>query len=504
MSLTIKAVQYKGLPPVDDLSARFDAQGGSIGRSPTNDLVLPDPEKFISRLHAQIRFENGHYVIEDASAAGTVLNDGDAPLQHSTAILKNGDRLRIGEYDLMVFVEDEAVSPVSAVLPPIVEPVRQLDLMEGSVLDGPFGAAEVKPSPEFFASFVEQPDSSPIHESFSLPGVTPTPTTTDELDLGDLLSTLDDLPAPATVFSSSAHAALDLPELPADFFTDDVPPAAESISIPETEPSSDDISARELEPSFATPESVRAAPVAPDWDAKSEPAVAPLPTPGAASAVSIESAPPVVMPSVAVPVSQKTEPTHDIDPSLLQAFLAGAGIHDPNLLPPEQWPDVMQTSGELLRAMVAGLMQVLRARAELKSQFRVSVTTMRSLDNNPLKFTPNVDDALKLLLAPTNPGFLVPKQAVSEGFNDIMNHQVAMTAGIQAALADILESFDPQRIEKSCTDGVLFQKKAKCWERYVESYPSLKAAAQDEFFGEAFADAYEKQMVMLGRSPKSS
>jgi len=163
----------------------------------------------------------------------------------------------------------------------------------------------------------------------------------------------------------------------------------------------------------------------------------------------------------------------------------------------------MKTSGEILRSMVEGLMLVLRARAELKSQFRVSVTTMRSIDNNPLKFTPNTNDALKLILAPTNPGFLAPKTAVSEGFSDIMNHQMAMTAGIQAALADVLRSFDPQIIEKTQGEGVLFQKKAKCWEYYVEKYPQLKAAAQEEFFSDAFAEAYEKQMQLLSRASKS-
>ncbi|MCQ8131018.1 type VI secretion system-associated FHA domain protein TagH, partial [Methylomonas rivi] len=191
------------------------------------------------------------------------------------------------------------------------------------------------------------------------------------------------------------------------------------------------------------------------------------------------------------------------DDLLLREFLAGAGIGDPHFLPPEQWPALMRTSGELLRGMVQGLMQVLRARAELKSQFRVSVTTMRSVDNNPLKFTPNVDDAIKLILAPTNPGFLPPKQAVSEGFNDIMNHQIAMTAGVQAALAEILRSFDPQLIERTQAEGVMFQKKAKCWEYYVEKYPQLKAVAQEEFFGDAFADAYEKQMLLLNRAAKN-
>ena len=242
---------------------------------------------------------------------------------------------------------------------------------------------------------------------------------------------------------------------------------------------------KEQKPAFSEAPSEPIEPVAPQpVPTPTERPVARPPSPGAA-------------PVQTHPRDVASLPSDDV---LLREFLAGAGIADPSFIPPEQYPAMMRTSGELLRSMVEGLMQVLRARAELKSQFRVSVTTMRSVNNNPLKFTPNVDDAMRLVLSPTNPGFLPPKQAVSEGFSDIMNHQIAMTAGIQAALADILRSFDPQLIEKTQGEGVLFQKKAKCWEYYVERYPHLKAVAQEEFFGDAFADAYEKQMLLLGRS----
>jgi type VI secretion system FHA domain protein len=190
------------------------------------------------------------------------------------------------------------------------------------------------------------------------------------------------------------------------------------------------------------------------------------------------------------------------DSELLLEFWAGAGISDIHLPSSDKWPEMIRMSGQLLRGMVEGLMQVLRARAELKSQFRVSVTTMRSVDNNPLKFTPNVDDAINLMLQPTNPGFLSPRESVQEGFSDIMNHQIAMTAGIQAALSEILRSFDPELIEKSQGEGLMFQKKAKCWDHYTDKYPQLKAAAQEGFFGDAFADAYEKQMLLLNRASK--
>lgn len=497
MVLILRVLSYKGLPSNQPISAQFDAQGGSIGRAPNNHLVLPDPEKFISRVHASIHCEAGRYFIEDSSTGGTFLGDSDIPLQQGRAPVSDGEKIRIGEYELLATLSESATAGFAV---SIEQPVRQLDLAQNSVLDGPFAPAQPtppQPKADFFSSFVEQPESSAFHQSFTPPQIAATsaPAAADELDFGDLLSKLDELPgSPVPVGSGQP---VDLPLLPADFFADE--PAASEPSVP-VQPA---VEAEAPWPSFdETPADL---PQAPPFD---------MPEP--APAVFRERTAEPVFPPSAAERHEAVEPTRvapqpvpspsisaAADDLLLREFLAGAGIGDPHFLPPEQWPALMRTSGELLRGMVQGLMQVLRARAELKSQFRVSVTTMRSVDNNPLKFTPNVDDAIKLILAPTNPGFLPPKQAVSEGFNDIMNHQIAMTAGVQAALAEILRSFDPQLIERTQAEGVMFQKKAKCWEYYVEKYPQLKAVAQEEFFGDAFADAYEKQMLLLNRAAKN-
>ena len=46
-----------------------------IGRGRDNDIVLPDSQKGVSRTHAELRYENGRYVIVDLqSQNGTWLN----------------------------------------------------------------------------------------------------------------------------------------------------------------------------------------------------------------------------------------------------------------------------------------------------------------------------------------------------------------------------------------------------------------------------------------------
>ncbi|MGZ4999524.1 MAG: type VI secretion system-associated FHA domain protein TagH [Methylomonas sp.] len=539
MSLTIKAVSYKGAPPAQEISTRFDEQGGTIGRSPDNHLVLPDPEKFISRLHARIVFQGGQYFIQDSSTGGTFLGPNDTLLQHSQALLENGQRVRIGEYELVA-----SLSAAQPQVPPIAEPVRRLEMVDDGFLNSPFSTPEKPEAADFFSSFIDQPESSVFHDSFTPPQVSDTapPAAAEELDLGDLLSTLESLPGTGSLQKP------DLPPLPDDFFAEEseasppVPihpemalepedwqkqsqtqPEAESTAelfehippLPEEQMPDDLLGLNAVEGGahdrpfpdaqipddpFGVPEEMEK----PVSAAEEMPGAFQIPRPstGTARTPAVAERPQAAAPVAAAEIPPQQQPAAVADSELLRQFLAGAGITDPGFIPADQWPALMKTSGELLRSMVEGLMLVLRARAELKSQFRVSVTTMRSVDNNPLKFTPNVDDAMRLILAPTNPGFIPPKDAVREGFADIMNHQMAMTAGIQAALADILRSFDPELIEKSQGEGILFQKKAKCWEQYANRYPQLKAAALEEFFGDAFAEAYEKQMQLLGRPSK--
>lgn len=179
--------------------------------------------------------------------------------------------------------------------------------------------------------------------------------------------------------------------------------------------------------------------------------------------------------------------------------MRGAGISDLDFVPESQRRAAMNAAGKLFRNLIEGLMDVLRVRAEMKSEFRVSVTTIRSTENNPLKFNPDVESVLKLMLAPNNPAFIAPDAAVSEAFRDIKYHQMAVTAGIQASLAEILRRFEPEAFEKTLGEGLLFQKKARCWELYCEKYPELKTLAVEEFFGDEFADAYEKQMHLFSR-----
>jgi predicted component of type VI protein secretion system len=86
----------------------FDVRGGSIGRLDTNDWALPDPDRFVSSRHAVVRFAGGAFCLEDVSTNGTFLNAPHLAVgKEVPARLKDGDRVYIGDYEILVQLIDD-------------------------------------------------------------------------------------------------------------------------------------------------------------------------------------------------------------------------------------------------------------------------------------------------------------------------------------------------------------------------------------------------------------
>lgn len=68
-----------------------------IGRGRDNDIVLPDPQKGVSRVHAELRFENGRYVILDLQSQNGTWVNGRRVERGEVAV---GAEIALGEYRL--------------------------------------------------------------------------------------------------------------------------------------------------------------------------------------------------------------------------------------------------------------------------------------------------------------------------------------------------------------------------------------------------------------------
>jgi type VI secretion system FHA domain protein len=191
----------------------------------------------------------------------------------------------------------------------------------------------------------------------------------------------------------------------------------------------------------------------------------------------------------------------------VQAFLAGVGVEGKEIADHEIEAFLLQ-SGKIMRAAVEGAMALLEARATAKKELRAEDRTMvASKDNNPLKLMADPQEALAFLFDTkdrgSGSGFLDPVRAVGDAFDDLRAHEVALFAGMRAALLGAIQRFDPKTLEAELeknAGGLGLNRKAKLWEQFAVFQQKLAQDAGDDFnkvFGREFMGTYMAQVKQL-------
>ena len=498
--------------PSSGPSASFDELGGTIGRADSNQLVLPDPERTISRIHARVLFRNGTYAIVDngsnpISVNGRVVGGGlEVPL-------RPGDQVQVGGYLLSATAGSATTS---------ADPFADL-FGDGLALPAstPAAGAVARPTPPATPRALPSPAATAPSSASAIPDdwdpFAPEPSAlaapahvptgggalSDFVRAAPIEDSLDDLfglgsgagpadplakamPMPTGPANMSAHSdpLIALGRAPA------APPATEGnlgseLNTPmplvrsTLPPSGAVFSWDEPVGGADTPRRVeRPAPVAP----------APPPR-----AVAAKSAP------------DTSSPGAD---ALRAALLEGLG--SPALRIDDLTPQTMRAIGQLLHEATRGTVELLLARAALKREIRAEVTMIVTRENNPLKFSPTVDVALQHLLGAPTPGFLPGPAAMRDAYDDLRAHQLGVMAGMRAALDGVLQRFDPAQFESNIAGrssiGSLFAmgRKARLWELFQELFAQLQTEAEDNFdelFGKAFLQAYEQHIDRLRDGP---
>ena len=101
--------------PTDALlktSYQFDQRGGTIGRGPANDWVLPDPECILSGQHLEVVFDDGMYLAKDTSSNGSFLHPTNEELDSVRGtVIQNDQVIEIGDFLLHALLEVIVAEP---------------------------------------------------------------------------------------------------------------------------------------------------------------------------------------------------------------------------------------------------------------------------------------------------------------------------------------------------------------------------------------------------------
>lgn len=479
MSLTLTILGGPHPATGAQASHSWRQQGGTIGRAENNDWTLPDPEQCISRCHARVCYQNGSYFLEDTSTNGILLSDGMTRMDSAELHrLHDGEEFFIGNFRIRVSIDSGSVlnaPPSRTPMLPGDEANEQLDPLAllGGEVDSEIDPLKVMPRQESY-----------LNEHLDLPAV--------------------ENPSAAPAPSVHTPPTQTAPLLPDDWWKQppetspaSVPPTAATPPTPQCPPelplSPRDSGSLAAEPSdpASLPPADRTAPPSGSEDF--------LPPPRSRDASAKPPEPPV-------------ETTADIQATLpenaLAELLRGAGI-DPGQVSPQIADDL----GRILRVAVQGVMDLLRARMEIKNEFRMSVTLIQATDNNPLKFSTGVDDALNNLLVKHNPGYLSAVEAFESGFEDLRFHQVAMLAGMREAFFEMLHQLEPETLEErfqrqSRGASMLgLMSRPKVWDQYKDLFAEIRRDTEGYFnrlFGESFVAAYERRMQELKQGARTA
>jgi len=83
-----------------------------VGRGPDVDWVLPDPDRLLSKRHFAVAFRGGGWQVADTSTNGTFLNtEPDSIGRGAARTLRDGDRLRLGAYEIEMRLVDQPAQP---------------------------------------------------------------------------------------------------------------------------------------------------------------------------------------------------------------------------------------------------------------------------------------------------------------------------------------------------------------------------------------------------------
>jgi len=238
------------------------------------------------------------------------------------------------------------------------------------------------------------------------------------------------------------------------------------------------------------------------------PAPAPAaPAPAAAVAVAddplLEEA--TFVPTAAVKALARAQPGASLAPdAALKAFMEAAGLPFKEI-PAEQAERMLRDCGAILRAAVEGIMLLLIARSEARKDLHAEDRTMVGAGaNNPLKLMSDPHEAMAYLFDPSErtDGFLDPVQAVGDACEDLRAHEMALMAGMRAAVIGALRRVNPHALEvafeKSTTSGLpLPGRKGRLWDLFIAHHERLARDVQEDFnkvFGRDFMTAYQEHL----------
>lgn len=466
LKLTIE--NFDQLPDGGPLAYEVNSRGFDIGRDQYLDWTLPDDSRFISGKHCEVRYYDNGYWLYDISTNGTFVNRSSRRVQ-SPYQLMNGDRLEIGDY--VIGVEVSGAVGAAGATGAQSAPARQQS--------GDLWAGGENPPPPIDRKDLMAPQEKNVRAGGFLDQVAQVP---------DPIAPAGASPGPVPTGPAGGKDPWGVTGI--DSASLQTPPVS-----PTPVPGPQEVTPR---PQPVRPQPARA-PMNPQGALQDTEAFA---FGGNQPAVSEQPAPaPVAAPVVPEPEQVGAPPAAAGASDFVRQFAIGANI-PPESLDQLNPDDLAHELGSLFNIICTQLMQLLSARAAAKSMARSGQRTMiQQTENNPLKFMPSAEEAIRTMLTSQTASYLGARDTMERSFADLQVHQVATYSAMQHAIRELMDDLSPEAIAKAGggKKSLLGGGKGKLWEAYEKAW-NEKADRYENGMLDAFLVLFSEHYERNSRS----
>ena len=540
--------QKTGLIPNDGEPILISQTSVNIGRGEENDVVLPDPDRAVSKNHCSLEIRADECIIIDMSTNGTFLNYGKIPIGKNPTKISDGDILSVGPYELSIdigefseqefdssYLQNFAGEEPNSLGGPELDQLIQGDQSSGSsndFLDDLMTNDDTKNNNLGSSDLLNNETDIFAELGVANKDILSNDMIPDDIDFETTVS--DHSPSSTDGFNPSSFSGNVIPDDWDDEVSD---PLVASLSEEssgtnnlagqgEFEKWSPDVEVNKKDIPEAISIDLEEAKIITDVvdgtvssesiddilfgaDNKNNVSIVKENTKGFVDnsvmdsdleeqAVKAE----LVIETVSLDISDSVKPSDTIKAH--NAFFDALGVDD-LVIPETELEGTMARMGLMCKSLISGIREILMTRTSIKNEFKMNQTMISASGNNPLKFSVSANEAIKSLVNPPAAGYLSSEVAVEEALRDVKAHEIAMVTGMEEALKSVLMRLSPEqlelRMEKTGSVGSLLKgKKARYWEIYEKMYSEISDQAENEFqelFSKEFSNAYEAQLKKL-------
>ena len=458
MPMTLRILSGPGNLLETETTKVFDEEGGTIGRAPSCDWNLPDPENFVSANHASVIWQDGEFYLIDTSTNGTYINNMPEPIPSGKPLLlTHEDQFGIGNYKIEVSLDPKDAERAKDC---------SFDISTILVEDQAFKKQQLP----------KRKTAPPAPKKVN-PLKAPLPDDNDENTGSWAILDIDESEPAGRQKASGAKKSAGKKNRAA---------AAEPMDLSLEEPSElPKARKKKSKKSDAQDDNtkIKRTKLVSELASKKQDIEQTL-----GSVTNTNQAPQLLPPTV-----NKNQ--------MLDAFIKGLGVEQ-DALPNRPPEDLIEDIGRVFAELLGGLQTLMQNRSLLKDRFKLGQTMMKPKSNNPIKFSAGMDDALPRLLSSKRGAYKASVEAIRECYFDVNADMEAMNEAMRRALSEYLKMFDPVNLQEQFEhvmgkNKFLGGNKKRYWDLYADHYATIVQHAEGrmpEGFSNEFVRAFENAL----------